>query len=226
VGALDGALILFPCQDMRSGYDCTNVVCSGGNVTTTKMYPIMGTTGTTYNVTIRVRGVVEAYAYVGGTRSSGTTGLTQSLTMPGGLFSKGGTQQPVNNGGDYNTYELDVSPAVTGETNLYYLNSTISSENPHTSSVTQHLTFGIDYSFTIKVPGGGMITFKSYDSNCALVQNCGPTQGNMCAAPRTVSLAGAMPAAPTTFMQPYAGTPTNAHGQWVFFDVTDVAVAQ
>ena len=56
---------------------------------------------------------------------------------------------------------------------------------------------------TIKVMGGGTVTFTSYDSNCALVQNCGPTQGNTCAAPRTVSLANTMPAPPTTFMQPY-----------------------
>lgn len=222
VGAWDGAMLLFPCQDMRTGYDCTNVGCTGGSVTTTKVYTIGGQTGTVYNVTFRVRGVVETYAYVGGTRQSGTTGLTQSLTMPGGLFCSGGAQQPATNGGDYNTYELDVAPAVAGEANMYYLNSVIASENPHTSSVTQHLTFGIDYSATIKVTGGGTVTFKTYDSNCALVQNCGPTQATMCQSPRTVSLAGAMPAPPASFSQPYSGNPTAAHGQWVFFDITSV----
>jgi len=150
--------------------------------------------------------------------------VSDSVAKGTSLFCSGGTQQPTTNGGDYNTYELDVAPPVTGETNVYYLNSVISSENPHTSNVTQHLTFPIDYSATIKVTGGGMVTFKSYDSNCALVQNCGPTQGNMCQAPRTISLAGAMPAAPTTFMQPYQ-MPTGSYGQWVFFDITNV-VAQ
>jgi hypothetical protein len=32
-----------------------------------------------------------------------------------------------------------------------------------------------------------------------------------------------MPAAPTTFMQPFQ-MPTGKYGQWVFFDVTDVTV--
>jgi len=130
-------------------------------------------------------------------------------------------QEPSGSGNDYNTYELDVSPAVAGEANVYYLNSVIASENPHTSSATQHLTFDINYNATIKVTGGGTLTFKTYDSNCKEVQNCGPTQGNQCQAPRTVSLAGVMPAAPTSFIQPFQ-MPTGAYGQWVFFDVLSV----
>jgi len=230
VGSWDGALNLYPCQDHRSGYDCTNVNCTNGTLTTTHVWPIAGDAGKTYNVTFRVRGVVESYAYVGGTRASGTDSIAKGTS----LFCVGGAQQPTTNGGDYNTYELDVSPPVPGLTNVvgtgataannYYLNSVIASENPHTSSLTQHLTSKIDYSATIKVTGGGKVTFSSYDSNCALVQNCGPTQGNMCQAPQTVSLAGAMPAAPASFMQPYQA-PTGSYGQWVFFDVTDVTAA-
>lgn len=221
VGDWDGALLLFPCQDRRTGYDCTNVGCVNGTKTTTRVFTIGGQSSTVYDVTFRVRGVVEAYAYVGGTRAA----TTNSITTSSSLFSVGGAQQPVTNGGDYNTYQLTVTPAVAGvPSNTYYLNSVIATENPHTSAVTQHLTFPIDYSATIKVMGGGTVTFTSYDSNCALVQNCGPTQGNQCQAPRTVSLAGAMPAAPTSFAQPYQA-PTGSYGQWMFFDVTDVAVA-
>ena len=217
--SFDGQLLEFPCGATHSGYDCDNVGCSDGTVTHTMTYPIKGTTGAIYSVTFNVRGIVEAYAYVGGTRAAGTASVSQRATN-GGLFCSGGTQEPSGSGNDYNTYELDVSPAVAGETNVYYLNSVISSENPHTSSATQHLTFDINYNATIKVTGGGTLTFKTYDSNCKEVQNCGPTQGNQCQAPRTVSLAGVTPAAPT-FTQPFQ-MPTGAYGQWVFFDVTSV----
>ena len=193
--SFDGQLLQFPCGASHSGYDCDNVGCTGGTVTHTMTYPIKGTTGAIYSVTFNVRGVVEAYAYVGGTRAAGTASVSQRATN-GGLFCSGGTQEPSGSGNDYNTYELDVSPAVAGEANVYYLNSVISSENPHTSSATQHLTFDINYNATIKVTGGGTLTFKTYDSNCKEVQNCGPTQGNQCQAPRTVSLAGVTPAAP------------------------------
>jgi hypothetical protein len=43
--------------------------------------------------------------------------------------------------------------------------------------------------------------------------------------PRTVSLAGAVPA-PVNFVQPFQGNVTGAYGQWVHFDVTGVTVAQ
>ena len=217
--SFDGQLLQFPCGASHSGYDCDNVGCSGGTVTHTTTYPIKGTTGAIYSVTFNVRGIVEAYAYVGGTRAAGTASVSQRATN-GGLFCSGGAQEPSGSGNDYNTYELDVSPAVAGEANVYYLNSVISSENPHTSSATQHLTFDINYNATIKVTGGGTLTFKTYDSNCKQVQNCGPTQGSQCQAPRTVSLANVTPAAPTS-TQPFQ-MPTGAYGQWVFFDVTNV----
>jgi len=220
---MDGSLSKFPCGDATSndGYDCANVGCTGNTATHTTTYTMKGDSTKVYAVTFNVRGVVEPYAYVGGTRAAGTAGIATSSS----LFCSGGTQEPSGNGNDYNTYELDVTPPVTGEANTYYLNSVISSENPHTSNVTQHLTFAINYNATIKVMGGGTVTFKSYDSNCRLVQNCGPTQGNKCQAPRTVSLSGLTPAAPTDFMQPFQ-MPTGFYGQWVYFDVVSVTLAQ
>ncbi len=217
VGDWDGSLNLFPCADKRSGYDCSNVKCTNGTHTQTNSWKIGGTPGTVYDVKFNVRGVVEAYAYVGGTRVSGT----DSIAKGDSLFISGGEQQPSGNGNDYNTYELDVTPPVAGVTNKYYLNSVIASENPHTSSQTQHLTFPINYDASIKVTGGGTVTFTSYDSNCALVQNCGPTHGNMCTAPRTVSTAGTMPQPPASFVQPYQA-PVGSYAQWVYFDVTSV----
>ena len=181
-----------------------------------------GSPGTVYSVTFHIRGVVEANSYVGGTRDAGTTSIT---TTPRDLFQAGGT--PQDNTGpsfDYNTYELDVTPAVSGAANVYFLNSVTYEQNPHANgSPTTHLTFDIDYSATIKVPGGGKVTLKVTDSNCTQVQNCGATAGNTCQSPRTVSLAGSMPAAPS-FAQPLSTG--KYYGQWVFFDITSVTVAQ
>jgi hypothetical protein len=210
--------MLFPCQDKRTGYDCTNVNCTNGTKTTTQVWPIGGQTGTIYNVTFNVRGVVEAYAYVGGTRTSGTASISTNQN----LFCTGGAQETAGNGNDYNTYQLDVAPGATGAAkDTYYLNSVISSENPHTSLTTQHLTFPINYSATIKVPGGSTVTFTSYDSNCALVQNCASQVQGTCTNPRTVDLAGTSPPPPTSFMQPYQA-PVGSYGQWVYFDITTV----
>src|SRR5450432_1121954 len=97
-------------------------------------------------------------------------------------------------------------------------------ENPHAGgSTTTHLTFKIDYTKTIKVTGGGMVTLKSFDSNCALVMNCATSSQNQCAAHSSVDLTGATPPAPATFIQPYSQN--GGFGQWVFFDVTDVTAA-
>jgi hypothetical protein len=131
---------------------------------------------------------------------------------------------------DYNNYELDVTPAVPTSVsmyNTYFLNAVITTENPHAAGTpTSHLTFAIDYTKVIPVMGGGTVALKVFDSNCALVQNCGATaDNNQCRSPRTVSLAGTVPAV-ANFTQPFQGNVTGAFGQWVHFDVTSVTVAQ
>ena len=220
-GTFDGALLGYPCGATHTGYDCDNVGCTNAQVTHTQTFRLGGAAGTVYNMTFRVRGVVEAYNYVGGTRDAANASITSNLD----LFLQGGMPQaPGANGYDYNTYELDVSPPVAGAPNTYFFNSVVNADNPHTSVTTQHLTFAIDYTKTIKVAGGGTLTFKTFDSNCRSVMNCGPTQGNTCVAPRSVTLSGAMPAPPASFMQPYQ-MPTGAYGQWLFFDVNSVTAA-
>ncbi len=237
-GTWDGALIEYACGNTGSGYDCqqpTTAQCtsvigtdkppsvlkpSNGAATS---WTMGGTAGTIYAVTVHIRGVVEVNWYKGGTRDEGTT----SILKNGDLFQQGGTPQVNGDPSfDYNTYELDVTPAVSGAANTYFLNSVTQNENPHAnSSPTTHLTFPIDYTKTIQVPGGGTVKLTVTDSNCTEVQNCGPTSGNTCAAPRTVSLAGSTPAAPTQFVQPYQ-QPAGRYGQWLYFDITNVAVAQ
>jgi len=232
VGTWDGALVQFPCADKRSGYDCSNLNCTGGTATKTTTWTMAGVAGTVYNVTVRIRGIVEvqAYGYPGsGMRDAASASISSCPTAGCDLFQRGGT--PMASGGvsyDYNNYELSVAPGVPTSAsmyNTYYLNSVIMNENPHASSgITSHLTFPIDYTKTIPVMGNSTVTLKVFDSNCALVQNCGPTSGNTCVAPRTVPLTGAVPA-PANFTQPYQGNVTGAYGQWVHFDVTGVTVA-
>jgi hypothetical protein len=240
-GGWDGALIEFPCgaAAKNDGYDCPQPPATQCKNYDQKANPVVstippgngvpdswtmgGTAGTVYDLTFHLRGVVEVTSYDGnGVRAAGNTSV---LTTPRNLFQSGGTVQVNGDPSfDYNTYELDVTPPVSGAPNVYFLNSVTTGQNPHASnSPTTHLTFDIDYNATIKVPGGGKVTMKVTDSNCTQVQNCGNTSGNTCANPRTVSLSGSTPAAPA-FPQPFAsGTD---YGQWVFFDVTAVTVAQ
>ncbi len=237
-GGWDGALVEYGCGNSGSSYDCSQPAAAGCKQYDQKSNPVVstippsngapttwtmgGNPGTNYNVTVHVRGVVEVISYVGGTRAAGNTSI---LTTPRNLFQVGGVPQDVNGPSfDYNTYEVHVTPAVTGEANVYYLNSVTVAQNPHASNTpTVHLTFDVDYSATIKVPGGGKVTLKVTDTNCRQVQNCGDTTGNTCAKPRVVNIAGSTPAAPT-FSQPLVSG--GYYGQWVFFDVTNVTVAQ
>jgi hypothetical protein len=218
VGNWDGALVTFPCGGTGTGYDCANLGCINNTVTKTTTFPIAGTAGTVYNVTLRIRGIVEAYAYVGGVRDAGNASITANKD----LFQQGGAPQAAGGANyDYNTYEVDVTPPVAGKPTVYFLNSVTNAEGPHAANTpTSHLTFPIDYTKTISVTGGGSVTLKVFDSNCTLVQNCGPTAtSNVCTAPASVSLAGAMPV--STLQQPFQ-MPVGRFGQWVHFDVTNV----
>ena len=219
-GTFDGFLFLAPCNGgASSGYDCANSGCQGGTVTKMSTFQVGGTPGTVYNMTFRVRGVVEGYRYNGGTRDSGTT-LQMQTTAGNDLFHRGGMQQATGaSGSDYNTMQLDVTPAVTGEPNRYFFNSI---PVPPGDASASHLTFIIDFTKTIKITGGGTLTFASFDSNCRLVMNCETSSTNMCMRHWSVaSVSSAMPAPPATFMQPYSNG-SGQWGQWMHIDVTDV----
>jgi hypothetical protein len=219
-GTFDGFLFLAPCNGgASSGYDCANSGCQGGTVTKMSTFQIGGTPGTVYNMTFHVRGVVEGYRYSGGTRDSGTT-LQMQTTAGNDLFHRGGMQQATGaSGSDYNTMQLDVTPAVSGESNRYFFNSI---PVPPSDASASHLTFIIDFTKTIKITGGGTLTFASFDSNCRLVMNCETSSTNMCMRHWSVpSVSSTMPAPPATFMQPYSNG-SGQWGQWMHIDVTDV----
>jgi hypothetical protein len=228
VGSFDGALLLYPCGNASSdGYDCPNVMCTANAAThVTPPYTIGGQSGSTYTMTMHVYGVVEPYAYVGGTRDAGNASVTTNLD----LFLRGGAAQPLGaTGSDYNTYEMDVSKPGGGTPDVYFLNAVDPSENPHgsNSTNTSHLTFPVSYDAkNIKVYGGGSIVIKTYDSNCTQVMNCGTkaqNTGNVCNQHYTVpAVTMAMPPAPSSFMQPYISGNGQQFAQWLYIDVTAV----
>jgi hypothetical protein len=101
-----------------------------------------GTAGTTYDVTLHVRGVVEPKNFTGG-------------EVRHEHFQAGGT--PVKN--DYNSYSLRVSDP----DGTYTFN--------RNEQKVGHYTFPIDYVVTIPIRAGATVTMGAYDSNDVAIAN-------------------------------------------------------
>jgi hypothetical protein len=122
---------------------------------------IAGTPGTVYDVTIRVRGVVEPKHYQGGVKD----------TVHDGFYS-GGT--PVNSGA-YNVYMLGVSdPPTPG---VYYLNAVNFNEG--------HFDYPMDYTVTIPIAAGARVRFLAADANCSAIKNCDPSSRDTAGGPQS-----------------------------------------
>jgi hypothetical protein len=106
-----------------------------------------GTAGTVYQVTIRVRGIVEPKHYTGGVKDTAHEG-----------FYTGGAP---STSGNYNVYLLKIS-GMQGQS--YFLNSLNQQE--------AHFSYAIDYTVTIPIEGGADMWFLSDDSNCSAIKNC------------------------------------------------------
>jgi hypothetical protein len=245
VGAWDGALLQYACgSNGNVNYDCPQPAASNcknataaagasiippsnGAATSWKMG---GTTGTVYSVSMHVQGLVEVSWYHDGTRAAADASIT---VQPRNTFQTGGTAltfADTGNGFDYNQYELDVTPGVTAAKDIYFLNSVKPTENPHTSSTTQHLTFDVDYMASLKVPAGATVSLTVKDSNCVEVQNCGnANQSGQCGASRSIPLTGSTPPAPSTWNGKVTSSGVGSavlNGQFIHFDITNVTVAQ
>jgi hypothetical protein len=177
-------------------------------------HTVGGTSGTKYTINFEVRGVLGTKCYQGGTPASTTLISDVEGSTGNNGWYVGGT--PIES--LWNTYEIHVSPAVTGAANVYYLNAF-----PNNSGYCEkHETFVMKYTASFPVLGGGTITLTIHDSNCLGQQNCGaPDSQPTCASPRSVDLTGMSPAPPSTFSQPYVQS-NGFHPQWVFFDVKTV----
>jgi hypothetical protein len=108
-----------------------------------------GKADTTYDVTLRFRGVSEPKNFTGGM-------VLENHFQIGGM--------PIAN--DYNIYSIKVSePAQT-----YTVNR-------HQKSVG-HFTFVFDYTVTVKIKGGATVTLGTYDRNNLAIANPGGASGS------------------------------------------------
>jgi hypothetical protein len=107
-----------------------------------------GTAGTTYAVTLRVRGVVEPKIY-------------QNCPKLGEGFCGGPNAAPAEPGA-YNVYMIEV--ANTSGTVRYFLNAIDEPE--------AHSSHPIDDEVTIDIEGGAPIRLVAADENCTAIANC------------------------------------------------------
>jgi hypothetical protein len=203
-----------PVDDLQSN-TCPNLSASDfsqrGELRNTTLQ-LGGDTSTVYTISLAVRGVAGTRCYTGGTPAVATLSTSPETANNG--WYVGGT--PVVSW--WNSFEFHVSPPVSGEQNVYYLNAF-----PQTPSgwCEQEETFPMNYTASFKVMGGGTLTLTIHDANCMAQQNCGAPQSQPnCMNPRSIDLSG-MPAPPAGFVQPYQQS-NGYYPQWLFFDVTQV----
>ena len=223
--ALDGYMWIGTCTSgSNNGLDCTlndetTNSCPNPNAATfatrglfrTVSLTMGGDPATKYTITLEVRGVAGTKCYTGGTPAAPDLAASPEVSN-NGWYSGGTPTESL-----WNTYELHVSPPVTGATNLYYLNSF-----PNiTGWCEKHETFPMNYTASFPVMGGGTVQLVLHDSNCLGQQNCGgPDSQPTCASARTVDLTG-MPTPPSNFTQPYKES-NGTWPQWLFLHVKSV----
>jgi hypothetical protein len=212
-GKLNGFMLLGPClkDSAKSVCQTSNNGCPGDNnqdfplsgvLTTDKTITLGGDPAKTYTITLHIQGVVEAKAYDGTQDQS-----AQGASPKGDGFAVGGTP---TKGDYYNVYMVRVNSPKQD----YFLNSL----NP--PGVSNHTTYGIDYSAKVKANGGAMLRLVAADRNCSMIKNCGPqvNDGSQCTAPITLQGVDAVAVSknPTfAFNQAF-------NGQWIVMVVTDV----
>ena len=180
-------------------------------LTRTKVFTAMGTPGQKYTINFEIRALMALRCYTGGTPSD----MTPNATAPNNTFYAGGMQfmdSPIN------TYELAITPAVTGEaTSTYFLNGI-----PSTSGkCDEKITYEVSYKNKFVIMGDSTITLSNHLSDCQALQNCGAMATGDCAA-RTVDVTGVeVHASP---YQPVADifNDTKFYPQWMVFDVQSI----
>jgi hypothetical protein len=147
--AIDGFRWEFPCvQPMpdkpRNGANCKSAVVTGDPKKTDNFSQTVtfgGDAAKTYLVTIRFRGVVEPMMYKDGEKD-------------GEYFYKGG----LPNNKTYNIYQFDVSKPAAH----FYLNR---------QDKVGHKIFTIDYTRTIEIAGGAILTLSGDGQNGLMISN-------------------------------------------------------
>jgi hypothetical protein len=209
---LNGAMLTGKCLNKTAESVCQTLAgaCPGANadaalsgvITTDKMITLGGEPAKVYTITLHVQGEVESKKYDGGADQS-STGASPKADG----FCVGGTP---SNGDAYNVYMARVSSPKKD----YFFNSI------QPPGVSNHTTYGIDYTAKITANGGATIRLVAADKNCSMIRNCGPQEnsGNACSAP--ITLGNIDPIASSK--NPTFDFTQAFDGQWVVMVVTDV----
>jgi len=177
----------------------------------TKVITAAGTPGQKYTINFQLRALMALRCYEGGTPSD----MMPNATATNDTFYVGGMpfgDSPVN------TYQLAVTPAVTGETSsTYFLNGIPSSSGMCDTGIT----YEVAYTNKFVIMGDSTITLSNHLSDCQALQNCGPSATGDCA-PRTVNMDNFMVRASP--YQPVANifNDTTFYPQWVAIDVLEI----
>lgn len=197
---LNGFLFTAPCVRLTEKDVCLSVLnlpCPGANtddpalsgaLLTDQTIRVGGSSTIIYNIKLRVRGVVEAKKYTNSVDSN-----SSALSPAANGFAVGG--KPVVTDA-YNVFMIRTNSPRQD----YFLNSLIP------PGVSNHTTYGVDYTATIRARGGSTIRLVASDSNCSMIKNCGPNGvPGTCAAPITLD-----PTPPAVTANPQLSS-----GQWL-----------
>jgi hypothetical protein len=209
---LNGVMLTSPCVRLTDVDVCSTIVNApcpaanpddpalSGTLLTDKTVTLGGVPWRTYSVTLRIQGVVEAKTYANSVDSNGTA---TSPTANG--FSVGG--KPVSTNA-YNVFMIRAN----NPRQDYFLNSVAP------PGVSNHTTYGVDYTATIRARGQSTIRLVASDSNCSMIKNCGPTATpGACAAPITL-----VPTPTAVAANPAVNFNVASTGQWLVMTVTAV----
>jgi hypothetical protein len=129
------------CENYPQGTsECPN----GGYTMLDKTLNLGGPAGTSFDVTLRVRGVMEPKEYEGGANA-------------GGHLYRGGTIVPSN----YNVYGLQISSPADA---VYF--------NSDEGQGEGHYVFVVDQTITVRIDANASLRLYAFDANCTAIANC------------------------------------------------------
>jgi hypothetical protein len=152
--ALVGLRVDAPCAgtpDTTVGAVCNHVMLTeNGGFSSSKEVTIAGTPGTTYDVVLRIRGIVEPTNIAGGERPDTSTLEYMNMSFRKVPYTIGGTV--VAEDADYAQWSI----AVTSPAQRYYLND---------YQKVGHYIFELDYEITVPMEAGTTVILNGTDEN-------------------------------------------------------------
>lgn len=150
---LDGLRIDDPCAGnptVEVGGTCDHAVQTAGRFEAEEIVSISGTEGTIYDVTLRIRGVVEPTNIVGGSRPDTSTFTYMGLDWRTAPFTIGGAVPEED--ADYAQWSIRVA----SPEQEYFLND---------YQRVGHYIFALDYEVVIPMAANTTVSLKAFDDN-------------------------------------------------------------